>query len=175
MLDDSDVKFTDSQVHYLRMNHRIQYGRDKHYDLQMQLLQKPVDPRYYLELYQGVGLGFDWVDRLVVSEAKLSQLINRAEVDIFIFLCDDYPCGYVEFFKGVDYVELLYFGLFPEYSGRGLGVPCLKMAVEQAWSYEPEWIELNTCDLDSEHAMSIYTKVGFEEYTTRVERRRTFF
>ncbi len=175
MLDDSDVKFTDTQVHYLRMNHHPDYRPEKHYPLEMQLLAKPVDVRYYLELYQGVGLSFDWVDRLVISEEELLRLINREEVEIFVFLYDENPCGYVEFVREIDKVELLYFGLFPEYSGRGLGAPCLKMAVEQAWSYEPEWISLNTCDLDSERALSIYTRVGFQEYTTKIERRRTIF
>ena len=175
MLDDSDVNFTETRVHYLRMNDRPRYKPEKHYDLQMQLLPKPVDPRYYLELYQGVGLSFDWVDRLVISESELGKLLNRENVDIFVFLLEDNPCGYVEFLKGIDFVEILYFGLFPEYSGRGLGAPCLKMAVEYAWSFEPQWIELNTCDLDSEHALHIYKKVGFEEYTSRIERRRTIF
>lgn len=175
MLDDSDIKFIETQVHYLRMNTRPFYRKDKHYPLEMQQISKPVDPRYYLELYQGVGLSFDWVDRLVITENQLEQLINRKEVEIFVFLYDDHPCGYVEFLKGVDFVELLYFGLFPEYSGKGLGAPCLRMAVEQAWNYEPEWVELNTCDLDSERALSIYSKVGFEAYTTRVEKRRAIF
>jgi len=175
MLEDSDVNFVETQVHYLRMNHRHEYQSTIPYPLQMQLLTKPVDPKYYLELYQGVGLSFDWVDRLVIAEAKLYELINREETDIFVFLYDDTPCGYVELVKGIDYVEILYFGLFPEFSGRGSGSSCLRMAVEKAWSYRPEWIELNTCDLDSERAMSIYLKVGFQEYATKIERRRTIF
>ena len=51
---------------------------------------------------------------------------------------------------------------------------CLKKAVEIAWSFDPQWIEVNTCELDSENARHLYEKVGFEHYTTRIEMRRTF-
>ena len=89
----------------------------------------------------------------MISESKLSELINRENVDIYIFLLDDTPCGYVELVSNIDFTEILYFGLFPEFSGRGLGAPCLRMAVELVWNSDPGWIELNTCDLDSERAL----------------------
>ncbi|MEQ9822990.1 MAG: GNAT family N-acetyltransferase [Puniceicoccaceae bacterium] len=173
ILDDSDMQWVDSQVYYLRMERRPepQLACDSH--LQVQRLARPVDVGYYLELYQRVGLAHHWVDRLVIPLCELDALLNRDEVEIWVFLHDEQPCGYVELVRGSDQVEILYFGLFPEFAGRGLGTSFLRRAVELAWSSEPQWVELNTCDLDSDRALEVYQRVGFEVYTTRMEKRRS--
>jgi GNAT superfamily N-acetyltransferase len=175
MLEESDVNWIETRVHYLRMDKKPRVPVPMDPRLQMQRIHPPVDPSYYLELYQGVGLGYDWVDRFVMPQSQVEELINAANVAIFVFLFEDQPCGFVEFVIGVDSVELLYFGLFPEFTGRGLGGRFLRMAVDRAWGYEPQWIELNTCELDNERAMHVYRNAGFEVYCTRTERRRSFF
>ena len=174
MLDDSDIRFKETRVYYLRMNHRPQFRTDTAYPITVEELAKPIDVHYYLELYQSVGLRCNWLDRLVIPFEELRELINREEASIFLIFHDDDPCGFVEFERKPGYIEILYFGLLPEFIGKGIGAACLKKVIETAWSYNPEWIELNTCELDSNRALDLYTNAGFEVYTVRNERRRIF-
>ena len=174
MLDDTDIRFVDTRVYYLRMNHQPLFRTDTGYPVRLQELSKPIDVQYYLELYQGVGLRCNWLDRLVISPNELRELINRNEVSIYLIFHEEDPCGFVEFERHCDHLEILYFGLLPEYIGKGIGSACLKKAIDTAWSLNPEWIELNTCDLDSNRALELYTNVGFELYTVKTETRRAF-
>jgi GNAT superfamily N-acetyltransferase len=174
MLDDTDIRYIETRVHYLRMNYRPNFGAETESLIDIQELSKPIDTQYYLELYQTVGLSCNWVDRLVISDDELHDLINGDNINIFIIFYEDDPCGFVEFEREPGYVEMLYFGLFPEFIGKGIGAFCLRKAVETAWSYGPEWIQLNTCELDSDRALELYLNAGFELYTTRMETRRRF-
>lgn len=174
MLEDSDTNFKETQVHYLRMNQRPHYGSALSPGIEFEEMPKPIDVQYYLELYQGVGLGCSWVDRLVIPEKELAAIINRESVHIYLIFFDDDPCGYVEMEQELGYIEIPYFGLFQEYTGRGFGAMCLKKTIEIAWSFDPEWIQMSICELDSSHALKLYETVGFELYTTRIEKRRVF-
>lgn len=174
MLEDSDTQLKETRVSYLRMNQRPDFKTNTGYRIRVQELSKPIDAQYYLELYQGVGLRCNWLDRLVISKEELSRLINRENVSIYLLFHEDDPCGFVEFERFYEHIEILYFGLLPEYVGKGIGSACLKKAIETAWSFNPEWIELNTCDLDSNRALELYTNAGFELYTVRIENRRVF-
>lgn len=174
MLDDKDVRLKETRVYYMQMIDEPKGPCVMDPYLEFVELNRPIDVPYYIELYQGVGLNSNWVDRLILPEDELYELINREQVSIFMILYDEDPCGFVEFEQRAGYVEILYFGLFQEYWGRGLGVNCLRKAVEIAWSYRPEWLQLNTCDLNVDNARAIYEKVGFEHYTTRIEMRQTF-
>jgi GNAT superfamily N-acetyltransferase len=172
MFEDSDIQLVETQVYYLRMNERPNYEpcSDKHVSLSK--LTRPVDPKYYLELYQGVGLRYSWLDRLLMPELQLERVINEENNHIYLMFAQDDPCGFMEIQVEVTRAEIMYFGLFPEFLGKGLGAPCLKKAVTKAWDFDPEWLEINTCDLDSDRALNLYMKVGFDLYNERTERRR---
>jgi len=172
MFDDHDIRMVDSEVSYLRMNHSVAYRDSWDHSLEIVPLVKPIDPNYYLELYQSVGLNCSWLDRMFLSEAELTRQINSPDTSIFLFFSSDDPCGYVEFVMRTNYLEILYFGLFTEFLGKGHGIPFLKMALNEAWKMEPDWIELNTCDLDDSRAIDLYLRVGFEVYNRVIEKRR---
>jgi GNAT superfamily N-acetyltransferase len=61
-------------------------------------------------------------------------------------------------------VEIAYFGLMPDYIGRGLGPALLGWALERAWSYRPRRVWLHTCSLDHPKALAVYRRAGFEVY-----------
>ena len=172
MFDDADTELRETKVHYLRMDRPLEYSGHTPPSLSLRLLEKPIDVRYYLELYQGVGLNCNWLDRLVMPESELEELINRDDVHIYLFFREDDPCGFVELVEGAGFVEILYFGLFSEFLGLGLGVACLKQSVEKAWELEPEWLELNTSELDNPNALDVYRRAGFKVYQERMEMRR---
>lgn len=68
-----------------------------------------------------------------------------------------------------DSVEIVYFGLVPEFIGKGLGGWLLARAVEEAWAMGEgaRRVWLHTCTLDSERALPNYKARGFREFKTQ--------
>jgi GNAT superfamily N-acetyltransferase len=76
--------------------------------------------------------------------------------------------GYFELQRHDDSsVEIAYFGLIPEFMGRGLGGWMLGRAVEEAWAFGGKRVWLHTCTLDSERALPNYLARGFLPYRTQ--------
>jgi GNAT superfamily N-acetyltransferase len=174
MIDERDIVLQPTAVHYLRMNARPSSSPSATAGVSLEPLDRPVDVDYYLELYQQVGLHFNWVDRLLLPRSDLHGIINSVDTHVYLLFHDGQPCGFTELVCRVDSVEIQYFGLFQEYIGKGLGAPCLRATVNEAWTLNPEWLELNTCDLDHARALDLYQKVGFTLYSSRTELRRRF-
>ncbi len=65
-------------------------------------------------------------------------------------------------------VEIAYFGLLPEFIGRGLGGDLLTSAIENAWAWSPApfrvWV--HTCNRDHPGALANYQARGFKIYKT---------
>jgi len=137
-----------------------------------ELLPKQVDVNEYRKYYYAVGEKYFWLDRMVMPDEELFQKINATNVDIYIFKVNDEAAGYIEFVKEEKFVEILYFGLFPEFIGKRYGKYFLQWVIAKAWSYNPEWIQLNTCTLDHSNALSTYKKAGFNEVRTEIHQRR---
>jgi GNAT superfamily N-acetyltransferase len=132
----------------------------------------PVDA--YRALYRDVGERWQWRDRLVWSDDQLARHLARDEVSVFIMRAGPEIAGYFELEKHADdSVEVAYFGLRPEFFGRGLGGELLTRAVEEAWQIGAPRVWLHTCSLDSPRALPNYLARGFqpfkeEWYTTDV-------
>jgi GNAT superfamily N-acetyltransferase len=67
-------------------------------------------------------------------------------------------------------VEIAYFGLLPEFMGRGWGKYLLSEAARQAWRAGATRVWLHTCTLDHPAALPNYLRRGFrpvreERYT----------
>lgn len=61
-------------------------------------------------------------------------------------------------------VELAYFGLIPEFIGRGLGWYFLHWAIERAWFQGAGRLWVHTCNLDHPRALMTYQRAGFVPY-----------
>jgi GNAT superfamily N-acetyltransferase len=68
-------------------------------------------------------------------------------------------------------IELVQFGLTPDFIGQGLGKWFLQWTIEKAWSYQPRRVWLHTCTLDHPAALPNYTKGGFVLFKHEVIRR----
>ncbi|MDX2045459.1 MAG: GNAT family N-acetyltransferase [Chitinophagaceae bacterium] len=136
------------------------------------LLGKPIDVATYRKYYYGVGEKYYWLDRMVMPDEMLAEKINAANTDIYLMYYDNEPAGYAEFIKEKEFTEVLYFGLLPAFIGKGIGKYFLQWVVQQAWSYKPKWIQLNTCELDHPHALPNYKNAGFKEVRTAMEERK---
>jgi GNAT superfamily N-acetyltransferase len=74
-------------------------------------------------------------------------------------------------------VEILTFGLVPEFIGQGHGGPVLTESVRLAWSTPPldtdgvRRVWLHTSSLDHPHARANYERRGFRPFRTETRRR----
>ena len=79
------------------------------------------------------------------------------------------PAGYFELKRCDDgSVEIAYFGLLPDFVGKGLGKYLLVRAIEEAWALAPSRVWLHTCTLDHPAALPNYLARGFK--ATKTER-----
>lgn len=120
---------------------------------------------FYRYLYDTVGADWDWYLRRQLSDEALAAIIHDDAVEVFVLYVRGVPAGYVELDRRVDgEVEIAYFGLVPDYIGRGLGPALLDWGLERAWNYRPRRIWLHTCSLDHPRALAVYRRAGFEIY-----------
>jgi GNAT superfamily N-acetyltransferase len=116
----------------------------------------------FRHLYKEVGTAYRWTDRLGWSDETIRDHLQSPGVSIWLMSWEDSPAGYFELVEHPDAsVEIAYFGLLPEYIGRGWGKYLLTRAVESAWQLGPRRVWLHTCTLDHPAALPNYLKRGF--------------
>jgi GNAT superfamily N-acetyltransferase len=124
---------------------------------------------FYRYLYNSVGRDYSWVDRNLLPDKPLRQIVQDERVEIYVLKVAGKDAGYAELDRRQpDEIELAYFGLFPAYVGRGLGKHLLQWIVAQAWSYRPRRLWVHTCDLDHPAALPNYLKAGFQVYDEKI-------
>lgn len=121
-------------------------------------------PTIVRQLYLDVGASWHWHDRASWSDQQWADAIRRDGVEIWVALRDRDACqvGYFELEHRRGDVDIRYFGLLPEFIGRGIGGWLLTSAVERAWELRPARVTLNTCTLDGAGALPNYRARGFE-------------
>ena len=116
-------------------------------------------------LYVEVGQNYHWIDRLSWTDEQIVAHLNKPENSIWLMTCDGETAGYFELRKCEDgSVELAYFGLMPQFLGRGLGKHLLTCATEKAWALGANRVWLHTCTLDDPAALPNYLKRGFKPF-----------
>lgn len=168
----SDIQLTPIATNFLEMHQPPRKKLVLRPDTAFELLPKPVSASHYRHYYYGVGAEWSWLDRMVIPDEELEQKINTLNTEIYIFYVDNEPAGFAEFVKENDFTEIQYFGLLPAFVGKGLGNYFLHWVIQQAWAYQPQWIQLNTCALDHPNALPVYKKAGFEIVRTEIQQRR---
>mgnify|MGYP000172315698 CR=1 FL=1 len=125
--------------------------------------------QYYRYLYRSVGRPYQWIDRALLADHELAQIVQDDRVEIYLLEVAGQPAGYCELDRRQPgEIELAYFGLFPGFLGQGLGKYFLWWALDRAWSYGPRRVWVHTCDLDHEAALPNYLKAGFTIYDVRM-------
>jgi GNAT superfamily N-acetyltransferase len=127
----------------------------------------PVDQ--YRELYRRVGEPWHWRDRLVWSDERLAHQLAGPNISVWELRVGKALGGYFELeVQEAGAVEIVYFGLMPEFIGKGFGAAMLTRAVDEAFALGASRVWLHTCTLDSPHALPNYKSRGFRE-TGKVE------
>jgi GNAT superfamily N-acetyltransferase len=129
---------------------------------------------FFRYLYAEVGRAFHWTDRLRWSDQVIRDYLASPDVSLWLMTWEAAPAGYFELKRHDDAsVEVAYFGLLPEYFGRGWGKYLLAEAVKGAWALKPKRVWLHTCTLDHPAALPNYLQRGFrpfreEQYTVEL-------
>jgi GNAT superfamily N-acetyltransferase len=121
---------------------------------------------YYRYLYAAVGEPWVWFMRREWSDERLAAQIRRSEVEISVLYAGGVPAGYFELDRSDSRnVELAYFGLVPDFIGRGYGSYLLQAAIDSGWSTgNPERLWVHTCTFDHPRALGVYQRAGFVVY-----------
>ncbi len=112
-----------------------------------------------------------WFSRLVLDDAALTRIIH--DPDLTVFAVVD-PRGIEVGMLELDYrrpgeVELAFFGLVPELTGKGHGKWLMAQALQRAWlpGIRRAWV--HTCTLDHPAALEFYVRSGFTPFARAIE------
>jgi GNAT superfamily N-acetyltransferase len=120
---------------------------------------------FWRYLYTEVGRAYHWVDRLVWSDEDVRRYLDDPAVSLWLMTVAGAPAGYFELRRDrADGTEIVYFGLLPEFTGRGLGGHMLTAAVERAWAQGASRVWLHTNTMDHPSALPNYLKRGFTAF-----------
>jgi GNAT superfamily N-acetyltransferase len=117
---------------------------------------------FFRYLYEEVGRAYQWTDRLGWSDQMIRAYLATPGVSLWLMSWEKAPAGYFELRQHDDSsVEIAYFGLLPDFIGRGWGKHLLTRAVQSAWQLGTDRVWLHTCTLDHPAALPNYLKRGF--------------
>ena len=135
------------------------------------------------DLYFAVGEQWQWIDKRPWTDEQWKEYAAAPELRTFAAYYDDELVGYYELRRESESdgrnaaVEIAYFGLLPDFIGRGLGGALLTSAIQEAWSPEsirgiaPQRVWVHTCNRDHPQALANYQARGMVVY--KIEERRT--
>jgi GNAT superfamily N-acetyltransferase len=153
---------------YLEMRGPTELKAARSGDPRVRLRELPdCSPSFYRHLYVEVGRNYHWIDRLPWTDEQIAAHLQSPENSVWLMTYDGETSGYFELRKCEDgSVEVAYFGLMPQFIGRGLGKHLLTCATEQAWADGANRVWLHTCTLDDPAALPNYLKRGFRPFKT---------
>lgn len=128
---------------------------------------------YYRFLYNAVGKDYHWLHRGKLSDAELTEILHGPQDDLYVLHVEGTPAGFAELVRHrLDDIELVQFGLLPEFIGQGLGKYFLQWTIDKAWSHSPKRYWLHTCTLDHPKALPNYQEAGFVIYKEEMKQRQ---
>ncbi len=141
------------------------------------ILQDKIDINQYLEIYYEIGgKQWDWSERILLSTNKLRHKLNESFREIYYYFKDDILIGYFELDLSKKETEIVYFGILPDYIGKGTGRAMMNTVFEIAKNHNIKTLMLHTCSADSPQALAFYKKMGFELYKqTKEEQAHIIF
>jgi GNAT superfamily N-acetyltransferase len=115
--------------------------------------------------YTAVGGDWYWIDRLPWTYPQWLAYLDRPGLETWVLSVSGIPAGYfeLEMQAGAD-VEVVYFGILPQFIGQGFGGHLLTEAVERGWAWGARRVWLHTCTLDHPNALAHYQARGFRVY-----------
>ncbi len=125
-------------------------------------LENSISPDTYRRLFRMVGRDWLWTSRLMLADDALVSTLLDPAVALYTVRSHGGTLGMVELDLGRSGVpKIAFFGLTPEASGRGIGRWLMEHFQAMLFAGGAEAIRLDTCTLDSPHALRFYLRTGF--------------
>jgi GNAT superfamily N-acetyltransferase len=159
----------DVTITYLRQDVRPAPVSAPHPPGKIAILRAERPPvHFYRYLYDLIGGPWNWVSRKRIDDAQLAEIILADEVYIYVLYVGGVPAGLAEI-DGRDrkQVEIRFFGLAPDFIGKGFSRYFLSNTIDLAWMLNPATVQLETCTLDHPAALPLYQKFGFTVFDQR--------
>jgi ribosomal protein S18 acetylase RimI-like enzyme len=129
--------------------------------------RQPCETDFWRYLYSTVGEAYNWIDRLSWTDAEIRAYLDDPNITLWVMKVDGELAGYFELrLKADRSIEIVYFGLLPQFTGRGYGGFLLTRAVERAWERGARRVWLHTCSFDHPQAIANYIARGFSIFRT---------
>ena len=145
-------------------------------NLEVRELKEP-DWKFNREMYFKVGENWKWIDKRPWTDEQWREYAADPSLRTFAGYFANQVAGYFELNRtpnreqmtdNREQIEIAYFGLLPEFIGRGFGATLLTSAIETAWAWSPKasrvWV--HTCNRDHPGALANYQARGFKIYKT---------
>ena len=151
-------------INYLQMPSESQFRPSTRQVAEFEIRRVLIpSPEYSRFLYASVGAKWKWYERLVWTREEWLAWLNRPGQETWVGYVKGTPIGFFELLHQTNgSIEIAYFGLMPDFIGRGLGGILLTAAVRRAWDAGAQRVWLHTCTLDHEHALNNYLARGFQ-------------
>jgi GNAT superfamily N-acetyltransferase len=178
MTTESSVRRSDTSplvTTYLEMRSPGQLRPKRFKDARFQIRkQKGRDWRFNRDLYFAIGQQWQWIDKRPWTDEQWHEYAAAPELRTFAAYDGDILAGYYELRRDTEGgVEIAYFGLLPEFIGRGLGGALLTSAIEEAWSHRggiaANRVWVHTCNRDHPQALANYQARGMVVYKVQKE------
>ena len=123
------------------------------------------DPQLSRYLYSSVGRDYHWIDRIQWTDEQWLERLGLPNVEMWVAYERGVVAGYFELAMDEERsVEIAYFGLLPQFIGRGIGGYLLTAAVRRAWRMGASRVWLHTSFRDHPHALANYRARGFRMF-----------
>ena len=121
-------------------------------------------------LYLLVGGPWAWIDKQGWSEQQWETYVLSDQLRTFVASWRGATAGYYELRRDEAHaVEIAYFGLAPDFIGRGFGGALLTDGLKQAWAWDARRVWVHTCSLDHAAALGNYQARGMRIYDQRFQ------
>ncbi len=152
-------------ITYLEMRDRSQLCPKTTSDPRFRVLEvTEKNGEFNRSLYILVGEAWAWQDKVAWSSDEWKTYAVSEHLKTFVAYIDEDIAGYFELMIHEDTVEIAYFGLAPDFIGKGLGGALLTRAIEAAWQLDPTRVWVHTCTLDHPAALANYLSRGMTIY-----------
>src|SRR5258708_3829792 len=156
-------------VTYLEMLQRPVHASDASSLITLRPVKNP-DLRWYRGIFRRAGEQWLWWSRLEMTDEQLPALLNSPGSELFVAEKDSSEIGMAELdCSQPGQVEITFFALYAEATGKGLGYPFMLALLDRAWASSTSRVWVHTCTLDSPAALPFYVKCGFRAYKRAIE------
>lgn len=163
------TKRTEVIITYLRQCERPRFAPQARPPAKISIMRAEAPPlHFYRYLYGVVGGPWHWTTRKNLSDDVLAAIIHHPRIYFYVLTIGGVPAGMSEIDATHPPVtEIRFFGLAPEFIGKGYGRYFLSNIIDLAWLTEPTEVRIETCTLDHPAALPLYQKFGFTVFDQR--------